>query len=158
MLDVQVLPHLVHGLLDDDQLTDVVATACQTGMSLYRRNLPPGVTARELRRIDESIVILVSTMQEMFEPDGTVGTPKVHKLSHATGDIRRWGQLKHINADFFEGQHIDIKNVYRWVSVLELCQGTAYSSNCIGHACEVALTCYVLANQGVCVSLEQQQA
>lgn len=39
-------------------------------------------------------------------------TIKLHKMVHLTDTIRRFGNLKHVNAQFFEGDHKNTKNQY----------------------------------------------
>jgi hypothetical protein len=109
----QVLPHIVHGLVEDGgKLTRMVGNACRLGMRLYRRNLPPGHTVADLRQIDTDLNGLSGDMQELYGV-GYGAVPKWHKVSHSTTDVRRLGHPKHATSDPYEHDHAVDKRLYR---------------------------------------------
>lgn len=109
---LQVLPILVHNLVDK-QLTKLVCIACDVGMRIYTRRRAEEYTEDDLRELDESILLLRDTLQKLYGSDVNIGTPKFHKLSHLTTDIRRLGHPKHYNSDRYENSHVLLKLLYR---------------------------------------------
>jgi hypothetical protein len=109
---LQVLPLLVHGLVDDE-LTKLVCCACELAMRIYTRNRPAGFTQAGLDAIDAEIVKLRDTLSRLYAADAT-GTPKFHKLAHLTTDIKRNGHPENYNSDLYEADHCPLKEIYRW--------------------------------------------
>lgn len=113
---LQVLPLLVHNLVDD-QLTKLVCTACDLAMRVYTRNLPESFSEQDLVAIDKLIIKLRDALQRLYGRQAGISfsTPKFHKLSHLTTDIRRLGHPKHYNSDRYETTHCLLKLLYRCV-------------------------------------------
>lgn len=105
----QVLPFLVHNLVDS-KLTKLVCQACELAMRIYTRNLPPAFTERDLVEIDLLIVQLRDTLENLY---GCPNTPKFHKFSHLTTDIKRHGHPRNYNSDLYEATHALLKLMYR---------------------------------------------
>lgn len=108
----QVLPLLVHGLVDEE-LTRLVCIACDLGMRIYTRRREEEYTERDLVQVDKAIQQLYGTLERLYGDSSSLNTPKLHKLAHLTTDIRRLGHPKHYNSDFYEHSHVQIKRVYR---------------------------------------------
>jgi hypothetical protein len=110
---MQVLPIVVHNLVDK-RLTKLVCKACAVAMRIYTRRLPERYTEEDLREIDSAIIQLRNLLRELYDSSVNLDTPKFHKLSHITSDIRRLRHPKHYNSDLYEAAHVILKRLYRY--------------------------------------------
>lgn len=107
----QVLPHLVHGLVDDD-LTEMVAQACKLAMLIGCRKKCQEYTNADLQQIDDNIEQLQGTLEQLYGVEFNQDKPKFHKLSHLTTDVRDLGHLREFNSDMWEADHVHGKRAY----------------------------------------------
>lgn len=107
----QVLPHLVHGLVDDE-LTRLVAQACRLAMLICCRRSQQSFTSADLQHIDDGIEQLQDTLGQLYGAEFIQDKPKFHKLSHLTTDIRDLGHPREYNSDMWEADHVYGKRAY----------------------------------------------
>jgi hypothetical protein len=112
-LAAQMLPHLVHELVDDDGvLSEVAGAVTKLGMLMYRRRQLPYFTDRDLVAIDKQITRMDTLLRKAF-PFMNFDTPKYHNLSQFVDNVRRFGHPQNYNSDIFECDHGWIKVIYR---------------------------------------------
>jgi hypothetical protein len=86
-------------------------------MRIYTRNLPEEFSEDDLEAIGEQTVKLRDALRSLYGDltIPSINTPKFHKLSHLTDDIRRLGHPKNYNSDRYETTHCLLKKLYRCV-------------------------------------------
>lgn len=102
----------MHNLVDE-HLTKLVCIACDLAMRVYTRNRPEEYSEDDLAAIDDTVIKLRDIMRKLYGSAVNLNTPKFHKLSHITTDIRRLGHLRHYSSDRYETTHVFLKRLYR---------------------------------------------
>jgi hypothetical protein len=107
----QVLPSLVRGLVDTT-LERIISSGSYLCIIMYTRRREKRFTEASLVEVDREVRQLLKDIKQAT-PAVNINTPKVHKLTHFSADVRRHGHPEHGNSDVYETDHIPIKNKYR---------------------------------------------
>lgn len=108
---MQLLPHIVDGLVDDE-LTELACISCHLEMAMYTRLHTDQYSEDDLAYIDRLILDQDQLLKQLFHTIN-FNTPKYHKLSHFTADVRLLGHPREYNSDWYEHAHYWIKLLYR---------------------------------------------
>lgn len=82
-------------------------------MLLHRKNSVPYYTDKDMEEIEQALLDFDSSFSSTIGNGKVVNTIKMHKMRHAMEVIMRFGDLKHIHAQFYEGGNADTKKSFR---------------------------------------------
>lgn len=82
-------------------------------MLLHRKNCVPYYTEEDMKEINQALLDFDSSFRSTIGSETLYNTIKMHKMRHAVDVIKRFGDLKHIHAQFYEAGNADTKKDFR---------------------------------------------
>jgi hypothetical protein len=102
-------------------------------MLRHRKNHNKDITAKDLEEMDDSLFMFDKTFHKLIAPvmPSEGKTMKYHKLSHVTSSIRRLGNTREYDAQFYEASNKQQKASYN--STSKKMKGGKYLQEMAGH-------------------------